>query len=418
MSIRLKDLHSLYQTVSHDEAVAIANLGAQTYLAAKEGLFEAWNAAQGAEEGERTERWRREGGEAMLASLKARLAAGEAAAARVATLQASIEAEVVGRIDQVLVTQRKDFELAKMEEILCLKVQIAEAKGKETMVKKLDEAHSSMAAEIAALKAQLAEKIAVKTKSSHVIGKEGEATVLEMLEDIIKTVFPYSEIKDMTAIHHAADFHVWIMTPSGKRIKFLIDSKNYIQSVNSAEVAKLNKDVDADEEAHCGILISLATPISAKKQFQIKHTQKQKPIIYLTFQDMEQIQKKDILCWAIQALLAVVGEADQGERLQMLETIDHLLNGISASVKDIDLAIRSQVKALESTRQARSGILHKLASFKEGVDDGEEGDTVEHVEEEGCVTIMKASGVRCGKTVLKGTTKCRHHTSRKEKAVA
>jgi hypothetical protein len=413
-SLHPKDLHPVYQSVPYEEAIAIANLGAQVYEVTRTGLFDLWNAGQTAEEVVKADLLRREGGQAMLESLKKQLAAGEAAVARAAALQTSIDEKVESRIAEVLDTHRKDFELAKMAEIHVVEKKLASIEGKEKYFSKLEEAHVAMVEKIAILESLSEEKKAASTKSSHAIGKQGEATVLEMLEDTVMSTFPYSEVVDMTAIHHAADFHLWIMSSSGKRIKILVDSKKYTQPVNSAEVAKLNKDVDADEEAHCGILISLVSSIAAKKQFQIKNTQKQKPIIYLTFQNMDNEMKKEILCWAIHSLLAIIGEADQDARIKMLETIDNLLDGINSSVKELDGVIRTQIKALEGLRLARSGIIHKLSSFREGkhVDDAdvEEEDVPETVG--GCVTILKSTGSPCGRSVLDKSNKCKQHTSR------
>lgn len=431
----MSDLHEGYRGVSHEEALVMANLGAICYNAVRTGLYEQWSASMDGEES-KAEIWRSEGRQAMLESVKAKLASAEEATARAAAaeglvhqLRASIEAETVRRVTEALDGHRKDYEIAKMAEISGLKERIAMSEGKEGYVQMLTEAHAAMREKIAemdkrcqALQAQLLESTQVNTKSSHKIGKQGEATVLEMLESTVMTAFPYSIVKDMTAIHHAADFHLWVMTPTGKRIKILVDSKKYSQPVNSAEVTKLNKDVDADEEAHCGILISLVSPIAAKKQFQIKATPNQKPILYLTFQDMESELQNDVLCWAIHALMAVVGEADQSMRNQLLENIDQFLEGINISVKELDGVIRMQVKTLEATRQARSGIVHRITSYREGKQD-EDCDVVidtmdtnmEMADEEGCITVLKATGEPCGKLVVTGTKKCRHHTSRKSK---
>ena len=428
-SILISDLHSAYQGASREEAIAMANLGAICYEAVKGGLYEQWSASMTGEDSAKAEAWRQEGRCAVLESVRAKLVSAEDAIARasaaeglVQQLRSSVESETARRVKESLDSYRKDYELATMAEISAMKERVALSEGKGEYIQMLTEAHAVMREKIVemdkrcqALQAQLLESTQVNTKSSHMIGKQGEATVLEMLEDTIMNAFPYSEVKDMTAIHHAADFHLWVMKQTGGRIKILVDSKKYSQPVNSSEVSKLNKDVDADEEAHCGILISLVSPIAAKKQFQIKNTPKQKPIIYLTFMDMETELQKEVLCWAIHALLAVVGEADQGARNQLLENIDQFLEGINSSVKDLDGVIRMQIKTLETTRQVRSGIIHKVSSFREGKQ--EEDDTIEHDEDEGCIAILKASGEKCGKQIVNGTEKCRHHAPRKDKNV-
>ena len=415
MSIRLKDLHSLYQTVSHDEAIAIANLGAQTYLAAKEGLFEAWNAAQGVEEGERTERWRREGGEAMLASLKARLAAGEAAAARVATLQASIEAEVAGRIDQMLVTQRKDFELAKMEEIRSIEKKLAAAEAREEMSVLLKESHATMREKITVLEAQVAERNT--TKSSHAIGKEGEATVLEMLQTNVLQEFQFSEVKDMTSIHHSADFHLKVMGSDGKKFKILIDSKKYKNSIQATEVIKLNSDVDADEEARAGLLISHDSSIQTKRQFSIHRTEKNKPVMCMTFQDLTDETKRMALCWAVRVLQSIAIETNLDEKIKMINGLNDLLRSLERSVKKIDIVIRMETKTLEAMREVRNELIHKITAFRKGgeIVDDEEDLVIHEVEmDAGCNSILKKTGTQCGRTIST-EGKCKIHCLRTAK---
>ena len=115
-----------------------------------------------------------------------------------------------------------------------------------------------------------------KVKSSHAIGKQGEAEVLALLTGPVLDEFPYSEIKDVSHISHSADFHLWIMSRTGKRVKLLLDSKKYSTCVSSSHITKLYSDVDADVEAQGGILLSLSSSICKKKQFEISTTPRQK----------------------------------------------------------------------------------------------------------------------------------------------
>jgi hypothetical protein len=157
----------------------------------------------------------------------------------------------------------------------------------------LTEAHVAMKEKLTSLEA------IASTKSSHVIGKTGEATVLELLESGVIARFEHSELKDMTSVGHAADFHVWVVNAEGKRVKILVDSKKYKRAVSSEEIAKLAEDVDADVEASAGILISLDSGICTKKQFQISRTPKQKPILYLIVQDTTVDQQRDMISWSV-----------------------------------------------------------------------------------------------------------------------
>jgi hypothetical protein len=419
MSIRLKDLHSLYQTVSHDEAIAIANLGAQTYLAAKEGLFEAWNAAQGAEEGERTERWRREGGEAMLASLKARLAAGEAAAARVATLQASIEAEVAGRIDQVLGTQRKDFELAKMEEILCLKVQIAEAKAREEMIillqKQMDLLHDSVKSKetiIETLQKEVDKQKTANTKSSHAIGKVGEAAVLTMIQECIIPVFPFSRVEDKTGVGHAADFHLWTMPSPSKTVKILIDAKKYKTTIKMIEINKLHSDMDDDEEAQAGIMLSLDSSICHFNQFEIGTTPKHKMVMYITMEGMDPAMRATTLVWAVRVLTSIAGETDIEKQKIMILNIELFIKEIDKSVKDMDGCIKMCSKTLDTMRVAKEKLFTRLTNYKNGslVESGEDEEVEKPTEGgDGKCKKIKSGGNQCGYKAQPGLDYCKRH---------
>jgi len=413
-SLRIKDLHSVYQSVSQEEAIAIANLGAQTYLAAKEGFFDFWNAAQSAEEVAKADVWRREGGQAMMESLKSRLATGEAAQARMLVLQASVEAEVESRMKGMLVSARKDFELEKMAELSALKERIAMSEGREATISMVSDAHAAMREKIATLETQLTQQLAANTKSSHAIGKSGEATVLDMLENTVCKAFTHSSVKDMTGTSHVADFHLWVLGSTGKKIKFLIDSKKYKRAVNSDEINKLYEDMDADEECNCGIMISITSGICTKNQFGISRTLKQKPVLFLSFQDLSTEHQNNLLCWGIQVLSELVGENNTEIQQQMIQNLEQFLDRIMISRKDIDGVIRSQLKLVETMREVRGNMLKDLSTFRAG-GSVDENDIPDEKSKAGCVTILKKTGFPCGSIVIEGSEKCRHHTSRVDK---
>ena len=434
MSLKLAELHDLYSSVSRADAIAMANLGAVCWSSFKDGLYDQWATTMTSEEAEKAalykEEGRKEGEKRMLDSVKARIASFETlqseltiANASLEQLRQSMDVEAVKRAKALLATQRSEFEIEKMKEISALKEQISAASLSMQMVSVLKENNESLKEKIAALEAAREELLLQKTKSSHSIGKIGEAMVLDLLSDITKVNFPYSSVKDMTATVHAADFHVWIMRPSGKRVKMLVDSKKYSKAVNSAEISKLNKDIDADEEARCGMLISLDSTICATEQFEIKTTPKCKPVLFLTLQDMNYERRREMILWAIQTLMTIVGEEDPAQKNRMLEEFDEFLHDINASMKDIDSVIKMQQKATEGLRQVRADIFDRMKEFS-GKDDL---DRIEHVSGaapdgggviESCGVILKATGGPCGKPSLEGTAKCRHHTSRSKKVSA
>lgn len=442
MSLKLSDLHEIFSSVSIEEAKLIANLGAQCWIAFKEELYSQWKSGISSEDSEKAECWRQEGRMSAIEGLKSRLMAAEEAISRtaiaegrVASLKASMESETERRVAEVLGSKLKDAELVKMREMSELREKIASLESKEQMIKMLQDTNRTMTQMIETQKLQIDEikeaQTKATTKSSHAIGKQGEASILSLLEGPIMENFPYSSVKNMSGVSHSADFHLFIMTENGTRKKILVDSKKYARAVDSKEISKLNSDVDMDEEADAGILISISSNICTKKQFQIKKTEKQKPILFITFVGIEEEKQKDIVCWGIQSLIQIIGEADLKTREKILEGLDRFLDEINTSIKDLDKVISSQIKTTESIRQIRSDLFKKLTFFKKGeIEKSEEENLVieEKKEEisaqqvpqtqqvpqkvetnEGCITIFKATGLKCGKPVLSGFLKCRAH---------
>jgi len=420
-TLRIADLHEAYHTASTEDAISMANLGAICHQALKVKLYDQWSASMEGDESTKAELWRAEGRQAMLETVKAKMTAAEEMSIRLITaeghiqqLRDSVNTEVTRKLNEALELHRKDFELAKMKEVSVLKEQIAMSEGKEEYIQMLSEAHASMREKITMLEAQLAQQLAVNTKSSHAIGKSGEATVLDLLENTICKTFTHSSVKDMTGTSHVADFHLWVMGPTGQKIKCLIDSKKYKRPVNSDEINKLYDDMDVDEECNCGIMISITSGICTKNQFGISRTPKQKPVLFLTFQDLTFEQQKDILCWGIQVLSELIGEANTEVQQEMLNNLERFLDRMTVSVKDIEGIIRSQLKLMESMREVRAKMLKDLTIFRAGgtvdIDD-----TPDEKDKAGCISIIKKTGFPCGSPVVEGSEKCRHHTARAEK---
>lgn len=423
-SLKIATLHPAYAAASPADRIAMANLGAACWGAVKDGLFVQWAEAMSAEEGAKADVWRKEGRVAALEEMGAKLSVVEgltarlaAADATIAQLRGGIDAEVSVRVAQQMEVLRKDYELAGMKEAHALEKAMLVAEERVRHLPQYEERLSWQAEEIAKLREQIhameLEKIQSNTKSSHVLGKEGEMTVFELLSSVVVPAFPYSSVKDVTTKSHAADFHLWIMTPQGKRVKILVDSKNYTRSVNMDEITKLYADVDADEEADCGMMVSLTSAISKVRQFEVKMTEKHKPVIFLTFQDLSTEQQHNILCWAVSALLAVT-RGSQGERSYLVDNIDGFLMGLSSSLMEIDTIILAQARTIEGLRQVKANMLKKITEFRTeaGLDAAVEDEVLE-----GCVAVLKATGGRCGRPVHGGGTKCRNHMSRKDRIV-
>jgi len=399
-SLKLKDLNPIYQTVEPEEAIAIANMGADVYLSARDRLRSAWSAEMTAEEAAKADTWRAEERQLVLDSVRAKLVAAEELSARliaaegiIKQLRSSAEAEANRRLAEALEGHRKDFEIAKMAEISGLKERIATFEGKEGFVQMVLDSQVFMKEKIAALEIQLAQQMVANTKSSQAIGKQGETVVLDLLENTVCKQFPHSVVKDMTASPHAADFHLWIMTPLGKKLKILVDSKKYKRAVNSDEINKLYVDMDTDEECNCGIMISIDSGICTKRQFCFSRTLKQKPVLFLSFQDVLPDAQKDILCWGVQVLSEFVLEKDDAARQEMLNKMDEFIDTLLVSVKDIDSAIRDQMKSVTTMKDIRSKILKSIAGFR-GEEEAEEKGKTTVADDVRCVAL-KNGGDRC-----------------------
>ena len=416
VSFLAADLPTTFIDLPQPTQISLICLATEFYSSLHGDLRISWEASLTADEATKAEQHREEGrklGAAeMLTQLRERLGAAETMAVRLATieeanrqLQEAGEGEVTRRVTERLEGFRKDYEIQKLNEIGDLRTTVAQLTVHEGTVKHLATTVSLLEEKLESREKMLAELTSAATKSSHAIGKAGEATVWEMIESSVLPEFMYSEAKNMSGVSHAADFHLSVMMPSGRHIKILIDSKKYKRPVNTDEINKLIADVDGDDEAHAGMMISLVSPICKMKQFQIKTTDKGKPILYLTFLDIPQEQQATILCWGVHALMSAVNETQETVSVD-IERTEELLDEICSSLKEVDGMVKTHQKMIESLRTMKVGILSKITDFR----GGDSGAVIIHDSSEGCMAILKSTGNPCGKPVMAGRLKCRHHT--------
>ena len=416
-TLRIADLHEAYHKASTEEAILMANLGAICYQSVKASLHEQWSASMEGDESAKAEIWRSEGRQTMLETVKSKLAAAEEMSVRLAAaegqvqhLRASVEAEVVRRTTEALDGHRKDFELAKMKEISGFKERIAMSEGREAMTTMVSDAHVAMKEKIALLEGQLAQQLAANTKSSYAIGKAGEATVFEILNSHVIPMLPYASVKDMTAINHAADFHLSVMLETGVKAKLLIDSKKYKRRVNTTEIEKLYADVDADEEANGGVMISLESHIFTMKQFQIARSPKQKPVVFLSFCDISEEYRKDMITWAVRILIDILSQNSNEDKDVMIANLDGFLNSLDESVTELDGSLKGLTKTIDTLKAMRDGFIRKIVNFRAGK-------PIETVLEtallEGCSHVTR-TGTKCGRKLINGTTFCKTHVKKEE----
>jgi len=444
MSLKLSELHELYASVSREDAVAMANLGAVCWSSFKDGLYSQWATTMTSEEAEKAavykEEGRKEGREATLESLKVRVVAGEVAIARVAALEASIAEEVERKIGEMLTLQKQQDKLIHLKELEVLKIQLAELKGKGDMFNMLKEAHEDMKRTIASQTSDLAKyKEATSTKSSYALGKIGESTIQQLIEERVIPRYPNARLENVATTSHSADFHLYAMSHLGKMVKLLIDVKNYKEQIRTKEMTKLYADMDADSAAIGGMLISLDSCISGLPHFYIKKTPEGKPCLHLMLKDMTDDIRGDILLWASLALVGLTPDGVVAKQDTLHADVSRFLADLSASAKDADLTVKACNKASEAARNGRDRLIRRITDFKIGSfvgdtlppvesDNDEEGNTISHVsspvkskkaetEKEPSVipdinrcTFVKEKGGRCRNRRMGSLELCKSHS--------
>jgi hypothetical protein len=290
-----------------------------------------------------------------------------------------------------------------------LRIKLVEAKSLESQNELLKNVNHQLQKEIQDLKEKITEL--TPSKSSNMIGKQGEALVHKMLETAMEE-FPYSTVEDKTHVSHSADFHVCIVTEALQKVKILVDSKNYTRTINSDEVNKLYSDVDADAEAQGGMLISIRSPICKSKQFHIGRSLKQKPVLFLSFQNIDDGVRQEVLCWALRTIASVASEKSDDDQSKMIDQIEEFLTNMELQLKGLDKAIQLQNNVMKSMVEVYNNLLKEIMEFRNGGTKKKE--IIEHIEEEntktGCDAIQK-NGNRCGKrTLVEGSSFCKIHT--------
>jgi hypothetical protein len=418
MSLRFEELDAIYTTVSHEEAVAIANLGAQCYAAVKERLYAAWEAAH--DDTTQVELWRKEGAATMLESLRSRLAAGDAAQARVAALESVTDVELTRRAEELATLRIKEAEMAKREEMLVLKEQLAELQSGVKYYAILEEANTYMKEKLDSLLEENEKlKEATATKSSHELGKIGETTVLEMLTSYVAPLFLDADVFDKTKVKHSGDFHVHVMGRHGKMVRIMIDVKKYKRPIDNSEINKLYTDLDACD-IDVGLMLSLDSPICTKSQFQLVKTKGNKMCMFLSFEKIDDEIRKEILCWAIRALVGIVSTQDHSSQDVMITEIQQFLIDMLRLVDKLDSGVKSLKGVYDLLRELKEDILARITSYKTtcGLE------VIDAIAESvGVITGSKAAGLckaknkngsNCKSVHVAGGVYCHRHTTKSD----
>lgn len=409
------DLPAEFFELDHPTQCLIVRTGLDAFKSLQAGVRDQVVAEMSDDDAAKAAAIRAEGIKSAMESVKDRLAATDVfeyelqrARAMIEQLRAGAEVVATKRADEIVGLLRKEFELEKLHAVADLKEQLAAAAAQAEMVALLKESNETLQEKIATLEAANAKLSAQKTKSSSAIGKAGEATVFDMLTTVIVPAFPFATVKDMTGVSHAADFHLSVMKASGKRAKLLIDAKKYKRSISTAEIEKLYSDVDADAEAHAGLLISLESQISTMAQFQISRTPKQRPVLFLTFHDIAEALRADLFVWAVRVLVEASDEAAGDDKSAQLEHLEEFLSDMDGSVKEIDAALRGMTKSVDALKEVRDGIVRRILKFRMGDSEDDELTLVET-----CAFVGKG-GLKCSSPAI-GDGRCSKHVKRVKK---
>lgn len=421
--LRIADLDPVYRTVGYEEAVEMANLGAAAYGIVRDSLRSEWSAAMGAEEAVKADSWRAEGRMSAIEEWTTKLKEMEGLSVRLVTAEATaeqlrttVDTEVQRRIGDQLDGFRKDYELAKKDQIHALEKQLTEARTREQMSRVIERSNETLTEYVSQLQAELAKFKA--TKSSHAIGKIGEAMVLDMLNTYVLPRFPYSEVKDMTTVSHCADFHIFLMGPSGKRVKLLLDSKKYASPIQTIEVEKLYSDVDADDEADAGVMVSLDTPICTKSQFQIVKSKRNKPCLFLSFENLDDGVRKEVLCWGIRVLVSIVCMQDRTKQDRMVQDIQYFLSDLNQSINDLEACVKSSKGLYEMVRESKERLVGRINAYRlsSGMEEVTAETTTASALNDMQCKAKKNNGERCKSRRLPTSNTCVRHAAQEESA--
>jgi hypothetical protein len=285
-------------------------------------------------------------------------------------MKRTTEKEVMDRVQEAKSHQQVALEIQKAAEISDLRLRVAELSSqgellaaKEEARKLLDEKVKTLESEAIKLQKQLATLQADATKSSYALGKAGEALIFDIITEYVLPVFMYSSAKDMSGISHVADIHLFLQSPVGKRMKILIDAKKYKDPVRGKEITKLHSDVDSDDDAMAGIMISTTSQISSVKQFQIEKTPNGKYVLYLSVEGFDDELRGKAICWAIRVLSTLASYADDSDE-NIMGKIAEFFKELDLSLKEADGLVKMCQKTLDSATVMKRNLGQRLESFR------------------------------------------------------
>jgi hypothetical protein len=172
-----------------------------------------------------------------------------------------------------------------------------------------------------------------------------------------------AEVYDMTKVKHAGDFHIHAIGKHGKMVRIMVDVKKYKRSIDNIEIQKLYSDLDGCD-VDVGLMLSLDSGICTKSQFQLAKTKGNKLCMFLSFDKIDDGIRKEILSWAIRALVGIVSTQDQSSQDTMIAEIQQFLVDMIRLVDKLDSGVKSLRGLYDILRELKDEMLARISSYK------------------------------------------------------
>lgn len=173
-------------------------------------------------------------------------------------------------------------------------------------------------------------------KNSYNKGHDGEQEVHGYLSQL----YPNKEIYNCSKEDNRGDYYLDL----DDEFRVMIESKDYTSNVPKKEIEKAQRDLEKNQDYHCGILVSLRSGIATKEDLSIEYTENNKPIIYLH----KVSENPDVLKLAISLLFCMVRNDLNNEcQIDIQKELSNLkteLNNILQNKKEF----KKTLNALES----------------------------------------------------------------------
>ena len=157
-------------------------------------------------------------------------------------------------------------------------------------------------------------------------------------------------------------------------------------------------------------MISLESHIFTMKQFQIARSPKQKPVVFLSFCDISEEYRKDMITWAVRILIDILSQNSSEDKDVMIANLDGFLNSLDESVTELDGSLKGLTKTMDTLKAMRDGFIRKMVNFRAGKSMESAIDTALL---EGCSHVTR-TGTKCGRKLINGTTLCKSHVKKED----